>query len=373
MMTELPERIQKLSAGLRHLARVFTAEQLHPDPATGRFCLEQLRRLASVDELEAKVAGELAHGPWEPLGRLLIIISENDALGTLQGFAAAYLTGNAMRVKAALSAPLLLALRDVLGLPPDQCDIASWSGRDTADEDLLGDADAVLAAGSDALIRRVRSLAPSRIRLVEFGPKLSVAAVGHNDGNDAALAGCVDALLRDVSLFRQDVCSSPGFIMADETVAEKLAARLEERLPSLPALPQHDRLRQYAKGEELKLRHKLRLSGRVVLHPGNGWGLTVSRGITPDLWLPKGFQICVGPLDELFSAARALWPGQLQTLGVAGTVPPATGFSRICPLGSMHERPLTAPHDGLFELSALVKFVSDECDASALSRPGRVS
>lgn len=321
------------------------------DPAALAFCRRKLRQLAAPGLLREKLEREIT-GPWQPLGRVLLVISEHDVLGTVAGAVAACATGNRLRVKARTTRPLLEDLCRALELGRDDCEICDWDSRDQDDAAVLDGIDAVLLAGSDALIRHYRAVAPPGVRLIEYGPKIGVAAIGGEVDDPAALAA---ALASDVTLFAQGVCSSPQLIFVeDEAAARALRDRLLD-LP-LPPLPDTARLLQLVRLRELELLARLGEPIVAGVAPRSGWGVTIARD--PAHRLPRGFAFVVGPLADQLGAFARDHRRHLQTLGTWGRVPELDGFTHRCRIGRMHDRPPLAPHDGMLELAPLVRLVS---------------
>lgn len=317
------------------------------DARTLAFCRARLAEVAAA--LPAKLASEIGARPHRPLGRVLVVVAEHDVMGTLAAVVAAHATGNRVRVKARATRSLLVALAEALAI--EDCEILDWDSRVQDDAAVLDGVDGVLLAGGDELIRHYRRVTPPGVRLIELGPKLSCAAIGTGAGD---LDGVADALVTDVTLFGQGVCSSPQWILADD---EAIVPHLRARLARCPVLAEETRLLQHARGEALRLRARLGEAIAVELDATTGWGITVSRSL--DDRLPKGFAIVLGIAGQLAELARR-HRRELQTLGVAGHVPDAAGFTHVCPIGRMHQRSPLAPHDGFFELASLVTFTSRE-------------
>lgn len=307
-----------------------------PVPA---FCRERLAEAARL--LPEKLAREVGDRPHRPLGRVLLVIAEHDVIGTVAGVVGALVTGNRVRCKARTTRPLLESLSRALDA---DCEILDWDSRTQDDAAVLAGVDGVVLAGGDELIRHYRRVTPPGVRLIEFGPKLSCAVIGAG----ADLARTADALVHDVTLFDQGVCSSPQWILADD---DAIVAHLRDRLATCPVLDDESRLLQYARSEALRLRGKL-----AAFDPVTGWGITVG---SLDDRLPRGFAVVLGVEAQLAELARR-YPQMLQVIGVAGDVPPAPRFTHRCPIGRMHQRSPLAPHDGVFELAQLVVFTSED-------------
>lgn len=356
MKPQLPERLLKIRSWIASCIQ--SEMQFSSDPATQQFCLSRLHLWCSTDLPEQKIERELAGKSWRPPGRLLLVISEKYPLGTLEGFLAAYLIGSRMRIKARHSRPWLESLRQALDLSDDECQISDWQSHQQSDEQLLQGVDTVLLAGGEALIHHYRKITPAHIRLIELGPKISgMAILGHQ-------LPPMEKILTDVCLFLQQVCSSPRFILLDsELAAEQLYQQLQHVLDRLPRLAEDERIAQLAKARELTMYQKLTSDwGKIDYSESSGWGVTLSRHFSPELWLPKGFQLIVSPVDISLSDAQSRWPGRLQTLGYWGDISDLQhgGFTRYCPIGRMHDRSLLAPHDGFFILQSLVYFIDKD-------------
>lgn len=364
MMSPLPRSPIEVAGALKDWLAELPADWPPADPATHTFCRQRLAQVADATVLGAKLAADLGERPWRPLGHVLAVISENDHLGVVAALVAAALTGNRLTLKSRSGLNVLQRLRDALGWDASVCRIDDWTSATQDDAQLLTGVDGVLVAGGDALIRHYRQSTAPGVRLIEYGPQISVAQVLAWPALRSEQLACIEALVRDTTLFLQNVCSSPQVIIVpDEVVADGLFTALSERLtvsPDWPSLPGEIRLQQSVKTQELRLRARLGEPIAVALEAKSGWAATrAPLAAVSDL--PRGFRIVVA---DAASVAAALPP--LQTLGV-WFPPGADGASEgllpalhICRLGRMHERRLSAPHDGQWELAQWVRFVS--CD-----------
>lgn len=330
------------------------------DPLTQAFCLERLTQWAYSDILEQKVANELADKCWRAPNKLLIVVSEKDPLGTLEALLAGYLIGSPIRIKARLSTQWLYLLRAYLGLSENECEILDWSSETQNNELVLSGVEAILLAGGDALIQHYRKVTPAQIKLIELGPKISAMAIWGDSLPDTSL------ILKEVCLFRQQVCSSPRFILIEnENCAQQLYQRLSIALPSLPPLPETLKLQQMAQVHEYSLSRDLLNNEKPTCYDANsGWAITYQTQFAPQYWLNFGFQLIVGSVEHHLQLAQKQWFARLQTLGYHGSLSPISPqqycFTRYCPIGAMHSRPMTATHDGFFMLATLVFFINQE-------------
>lgn len=355
MTTDIRRSPAEVANALRHCLASWQDDWPVADAATAEFCRQRLRALADEQVLSAKLQADLGDRLWRPLGHVLAVISENDHLGVIAALVAAALTGNRLTLKSRSSQPALQVLRDALGWDDDVCQIADWNSRMQRDAELLSGVDGVLMAGGDELIRHYRQVTAPGVRLIEYGPQMSAAGIAEWPASAALQDACIDALVRDTSLFLQNVCSSPQFILVpDETTAQAVFAALSARLAGLPPLPEDIRLRQSLKARELALLGRLGEAVKVEVNAETGWGVSIST-MNPANWLPRGFRLVV--------TGTAIPAPILQTFGVwptADAFPADIPVYHRCCLGRMHERPLTAPHDGQWELAQWVRFIS--CD-----------
>ena len=357
MRDDVRNRVARAKACLAKLAEA--GWRFSDDPATQAFCVARIDAISRSDLLARKIEQELGGKTWRAPRRLLLVISETDPLGTLEGFIAAYLVGSPMRIKSRLSRGWLEQLRESFLLGKDECEIEDWQSQSQDDERLLRDVDVALLAGGEEMIRHYRQVAPVTVRLVELGPKLSAMAIFGEEPPP------IDDLVRDFALFTQRVCSSPRFVLVEsESVAAMLFEQLKERLATMPSLPEAERLLQMARAREHVFRRSVAATGSELHHcPATGWGVMLDSAFDPDRWLPTGIPLIQGSVYKGLQQTRQRWPGRLQTLAVWG-VPPGfsgadEGFTRVCRVGEMNARSILEPHDGFFMLAALVFFIGN--------------
>lgn len=350
----IEQRLQQVAKLCASLAK--GQFRLAKDPETQAFCCAYLTEL-SYNALLTKVEHELGKSCWRPLGRVLIVVSEKDVIGSLLAVLAAFITGNQILVKARHSQPLLYWCKAQLQLTDEQLSILDWQSEDTVNEPDLASFNALLLAGSLALMQYYRHRLSYPARLIEYGPKISAAVLMQINSQ------IIQQLMQVVSVFSQQVCSSPQFIVVDEAISlDELLAALTPELVKRHPLAAESKLVQASHYQQLQLLQ--RCDARLIssaFSPETGWGISVSRGLAPDLWFKQGLNICLGPATTLLDQAAQRWGDSLQTLGVVGNLNwQPSAFFRLCPLAQMHHRPLTAAHDGFFELAALVNFYQDE-------------
>lgn len=358
MKNSLQTRVNKIKLCLTTLREANWS--FSEDENTQQFCLSRLERLTENQLLEQKIHRELGGKYWHAPKRLLIIVSEKDPLGTLEALCAAYLIGSKIRLKARLSINYLQQVKRILSLDDEECEIIDWQSHLQNDQQILSGVDTVLLAGGEALIQHYRQITPPHIKLVELGPKISgMAIIGKQ-------LPAIELILYDIALFHQQVCSSPRFILLDNPLAaEALYHQLITTLGHLPILSDNLRLQGISQFREHRFTYSLSTPDKPsVYSEKTGWGVTYQTEFAPQAWLTQGFQLVVASIEDSLKQAQTLWPGRLQTLGYFGDLDSLSlqqySFTRYCPIGRMHQRPIHAPHDGFFMLSALVNFISKE-------------
>ncbi|HVS14593.1 MAG TPA: acyl-CoA reductase [Thermoanaerobaculia bacterium] len=224
---------------------------------------------------------------------------------------------------------------------------------DALEDTLLAGCDPVLAYGGrralDALRRRVAG------RLVELGPKLSLALVGGGAGDDE-----ISRLARDVALFDQRGCLSVQLVLGPapaERVARALVRGLDRQASSLP--PGAPSLEESAAvARELDL---ARLRGDAVI-PAAAGAVVIEPADAPLRPAPGGRVVRLRRVAGLDAVPTLLtpWSGLLQGVALAGIDPaqvePALrglGVSRVAPAGELQETDARWQNGGVDPLDVL--------------------
>lgn len=256
--------------------------------------------------------------------------------------------------------------------------VAFESGDEACTRALLA-ADCVVATGSDAAVAAVAAKVEPPRRVVSYGHRLSLAAVGAAATLGTALDRAAEGLALDVALWDQLGCLSPiAVYVADpapaaaDRIAEALArslAKVEERLP-------RGRLEPAASAAIAQARAEAEMraaAGRgVVLHASATTAWTVVREDAP-LTRPAPLHrfVRVHPVRDGAGLVEALRPLGPQLAAVAldgfGADEPDLaraladlGASRLCRPGAMQSPPLAWHHDGRGVLAPLARFTDLE-------------
>ncbi|RLG46658.1 MAG: hypothetical protein DRO06_04080 [Thermoproteota archaeon] len=325
----------------------------------------------------ASLEGPVEVAPGEfyrslPAGPVLVIGSGNSAVPALISAALSLLTGNLTLVRPSRSnSP---AVREVVEAVPEPLSGGIFLVKSDPEGALLryllesapvgvvnvwGGAEAVSAVCSRAASN------PARPRVVAFGPMVGYAVV--EEGAD--LGEAADALAEAVSLYDQQLCSSPveaafvGSRGAAEEFCSLLAEAMGEWAERLPI-----ELGEYGAHLIQSLRRVAALSGSRVYAPrGPEWTVLLSEGPTA-LAEAARLGLSLAARRRLIEVVRAdsedyvvrrvgelaslLGVDGVQTVGVApGEAIPrlarALGVHRVVPLRGMHVRPPLEPLDGV--------------------------
>lgn len=262
--------------------------------------------------------------------------------------------------------------------------LAQFGRDDEAALAALLEADCVVATGSDDSVQRIAAAAAPPRRVLRYGHRLSLAAVGRAALRGKGLVDAAEALSVDVALWDQLGCLSPvavyvaGSAAEAAGVAEHLAAALSARErawprgtidPAAAALTAHE-------CSEAELRAAAR--GDVVLHGGGQARFTVvaEADATPRP-APLHRFVRVHSCGDASGVVDAITPfgPHLAAVGVAGFAEAsqplalrlaAIGASRICPLGTLQAPPLGWSHDNLGVLQPLARATDIELPATGM-------
>lgn len=308
---------------------------------------------------------------------------------------------------AGLFARLLVELHPPLA---DCLAIVWWAGGDDVPAStLFGQADTVLAYGSNETLEQVRRLVPVTTRFLGHGHKLGFGMIGRAALDPRRAPALARLAAHDVARYDQQGCYSPHLFHVErggQVSPLDFAHRLASELASL----QHRFPRRALELEEAgtvaawRQRQELRSasSDEVVLlgDAGSSWG--VAYADAPQPLLPGAGQrhVTVSAVDSLdqvvdmvleqtsvrtsaqgsvrasaqasMQAQARLPRGLLQTVGIATTpaeldrLAPllgAAGVTRIAAIGAMCTPEAGWHHDGRFNLIDLVRMVEIEQSA----------
>jgi hypothetical protein len=323
---------------------------------------------AALRELVAReldgLSGAARHG--HPLTSILC--AGSIPLPTLQQIMLSLLVRSPVLVKPASRDPVTAGLiaESLREIDPTLGACVEVLPLDTSDDAALDDflaSECVVASGSDATIRAVRSRLAAGQCFVGYGHRFSVAALGPS----ALDANAAEALALDISLWDQLGCMSPVAIYAvgcpapQRTVfAQELARALEARERAAPRGEIDTASGAIVRTERDEARMRLAAQESCHLSEGDGlaWTVVLEADARPRP-TPLHRFVRIHPVEDLAELDAVLAPraSQLSTAALAGVDSEIAALAqvRLCAPGEMQCPPLGEPHDGRALLTPLLK------------------
>jgi phenylacetate-CoA ligase len=337
-----------------------------------------------------------------PRGVVLHVASGNVSTTGVLSLVEGLLARNVNLLKAASNAPLLPRLFletmqacDPTGLISGSLAMLSWSGEGSnLHEIFCRESDAIVVWGGDEVLETYRRALGPHVRLVTYGPKVSA---GFLDAQSLAPEKCeatAKACARDIALWDQNACSSPQVLYLEDAEPQEpsvarfttaLARALDALAIELPMGPLdlHERA-EITKERELALADELMGQGKLSLPTGGGPEWTIVMERDPAFKLSPLFRtITLKPVAQLEDALAQLAPYRHYLQTVALAVHPAragyfagalarAGALRVTRVGETSGGFPGEPHDGVFGLNELVRWVALDSPESADAFDGTI-
>ncbi len=330
--------------------------------------------------------------PWqarlraEPLGVLWHVTAGNVFLGAIDSLIMAFLTKNASIIKTASgnrTFPLLFAESlksvDQNGILSDKYAILNFRGGDERIEPILKrSVNGVVVWGSGNALKGIREGLSEGIRLIEFGPRLSLQVVTKDGLESEGLLPLSRRLAEEICLWDQSACASPqNLFLQDGVDTGTFMKALGEALKNYP----------YPRGllspDEMVEMHKESALARLLSHQeeheflqGTDYMIHLDPrpGIRPS---PLFRTLLIKPFEDVHNLAEQLhgYGEWLQSCSLCTTEAERheylealakEGIDRFSGPGEILKSRDGSPHDGMFCLTRMIRFVSDEMAASAL-------
>ena len=270
--------------------------------------------------------------------------------------------------------------------PPlaDCLGIVWWKGGDEAPAAaLFGEADTVLAYGSNAAVDQVRRQLPVTTRFLPYGHKLGFGMVGRAALDTQRAPATARLAAHDIVRYEQQGCYSPhlfyverGGTVAPREFAQYLAgelANLQRRHPRRAlGLEEAAAIAGWRQSAELRA---LAAEGVELLgDDAAAWAVACSdrpQGLAPTAGHRTIQVVAVDRLDEVIALIEP-HAAFLQTAGLAvapdelfrlGELLGRAGVTRVCAIGAMTAPEAGWHHDGRFNLLDLVRIAEIEQSA----------
>jgi len=331
----------------------------------GEFPFEISRRSSREDEFEG----------WMPVGVLGHVTSSNDAMLPFFSSVEGILAGNINVIKPASGAhKIAMAMIEKLcEIDESLCPYFYVFPLSSKDEDLLKNmfslCNAVAVWGSDAATQGVRKLAPTGVKIVEWGNRISFAYFTKAGFTDEALKG----LAEDVCVNDQQACSAPQVVYYETDSRDELNAFAESFMEILQQVSRTYPLHPMSQAERAELTTQEQMC-RLDEIMGNG---KLLKGTGCRVFVQYDNELCASPLyrtvivkaiarKELISVLRP-YRSYLQSVGLScareeiaelSTFLYAGGVNRVTQPGLMMSGYTGEPHDGVYAIAQYLKRVS---------------
>lgn len=344
----------------------------------------------AADELFKKIKRELGGLPfeisrlssreqefegWMPVGVLGHVTSSNDAMLPFFSSVEGILTGNINIIKTATGAHkvAMTMIEKLCEIDESLCPYFYVFPLYSKDEELLKNmfslCNAVAVWGSDAATSGVRKLAPSGVKIIEWGNRISFAYFTKGGCTDEALKG----LAEDVCVNDQQACSAPQIVYYETDSHEELLDFSERFMKILQNVSDTYPLHPMSQAEKAELTTQTQLCyldeimGNAKLFEGIGCRIYVKYDNELST-SPLYRTIIVKPIkrNEIISVLRP-FRSYLQTVGLAcergeiaqlSSLLLAGGVNRITDPGLMMGGYTGEPHDGVYAMTQYLKRIS---------------
>lgn len=344
----------------------------------------------SAEELFRKVKRELKELPfemvrlstredefegWMPVGVLGHVTSSNDAMLPFFSSVEGILTGNINVIKTASGAHkvAMTMIEKLCEIDESLCPYFYVFPLSSKDEELLKAmfalCNTIAVWGSDAAMEGVRKLAPSGVKIVEWGNRISFAYITKKGRTEESLKG----LAEDVCVNDQQACSAPQLVFYETDDREDLEQFAQELMTVLQEVSDTYPIHDISKAEQAELTTQTQL---CYLDEVMGEAKLLE-GVNCRIFVKYDNELCASPLyrtlivkaikrKDIISVLRP-FRSYLQSVGLAcgrdeitslTGILLAGGVNRITQPGLMMGGYTGEPHDGVYALTHYVKRVS---------------
>lgn len=329
---------------------------------------------------------------YNPLGFMVQIMPSNDpALPVLSAFEG-LLTGNVNLLKMSRHSSDFTAVffdaffsDKLTQVYKSKIIVAKISSQDKETlKSVFNEADAVVAWGGEEAINEIRQLCPPKVKLIEWGHRISFSYVSRAAQADKKF---ISGVVKDILLYNQQACSSPQCLYLEDSSFQELQSVAQELhkefikqsssfLMTEPSPMEAAEIQKITAVVQTERSLKENFTD-VIQEENNQWRILVdSRAalraspLYRTLWLKP---IERSQVWEVFRPLRQY----LQTVGVACHLEETkelsdlfyqVGVNRIRPIGKMQESYMGEPHDGYMAMARYLKKVSLESDLKALQQ-----
>lgn len=317
-----------------------------------------------------------------PKGLLLHVTAGNVFLSSIDSLIMGFLTKNISLVKVSSSNKFFpvyfaekLARFDTQNILADKFAVLHWKGGEEAKESFIKrKVNTIIAWGGEEMISSYQKDLPSHVKLLDFGPKISIQVITAAGLQNKNLSTVAEKVVADITPWDQGACASPQNLYIEESVNEtELVRTLENAFKNAPPRGQidEDEATEILKETYRGLYSELMEGGKVTSGKDFLVHLEHNRSLRPSplhrsLIIKKfgsaeELRTLLEPFSYYLQSCSYLFGNSekdffLEELSL-------TGIKRFAPLGTITWGMEGAPHDGRFVLRELVSFIGDEVRA----------
>lgn len=319
---------------------------------------------------------------WHPLGTVLHVLSGNVFMVAAGSLIEGLITGNVNILKMSSSERVFLPRLIESLIECDKDGVVSGSlavvEYSSAQQDVISQfkksVDGIVVWGGEEAVRAYRENLRAGTRLIEFGPKLSLAIITEKGFSLHKPADAALKLARDISIWDQNACTAPQVCYVEGArnaglLAEELAGAFKKVSKTMPP----GRIDLHSAVDIRKLRTVFEIAqarGEGLLKCSSGdldWTVIVDKDqkMEPS---PLHRTIRIIPFKSLSEPIRQVSElrGYVQTAGIMASGREnwelsarlgMEGVLRIVELGQMAAGEAGDPHDGKYDLPQLMNLV----------------
>lgn len=314
-----------------------------------------------------------------PKGILLHVTAGNVFLSAIDSLVMGFLTKNLSVVKVSSQNkffPVYFANKlkkfDKKNILADKFAVLHWKGGDEASELFIKTkVNAIVAWGGEEMIASYQKNLPSHVKLLDFGPKISVQVISKKGLENKNLSVVAEKVVADIIPWDQSACASPQNLYLQEGIDEESFLRaVDEAFRKAPPRGHidEDEATEILKEKYRGIYSELMDSGRVLSGTEHLIHLESNKLLKPSplhrSLIVKRFKSSeelsslLEPFSYYLQSCSYLLGEDEKELFLNDLC--TTGMKRFAPLGTITWGMEGAPHDGRFVLRELVTFIGDE-------------
>lgn len=367
--------VEETKSTLALLPGLLKRENLEKRLAAEFTKLDVLDRFTKLPNGKAKVKAV-------PQGVILHVTAGNVFLSSIDSLIMGFLTKNISILKVSSQNkffPVYFAQKlkniDTNNILSDKFAVLHWKGGDVRAESFIKKkVNAIVAWGGEEMISSYRSDLPLGVKLLDFGPKISIQIISNDGLANKDLSKVAEKIVADIIPWDQSACASPQNLYLQNGIDEK--EFIKELEKAFLKAPPRGHISEDEATELLKETYRgyyseLMDDGLVSKSDSHLIHLEENKLLKPS---PLHRSLIVKRFEDESELASILEPFSyyLQSCSyLVGTQEKEqylselslTGLKRFAPLGTITWGMEGAPHDGRFVLRELTNFIGDEIRA----------